>query len=100
MGSRLELHSELLSFASNVYFQPPENLQLKYPCIIYNKTGKDRKLANNGIYLSLQEYQMMVIDPNPDSEIANNVESYFTSCVISQYYTVDNLNHTTLTLYY
>lgn len=100
MGSRLELHDELLKFLPNVYFQPPSNITMVYPCIVYNKTGKTKEFSNNSLYLSVQGYQIMLIESNPDSTIANEIEKHFQSCVISQYYTVDNLNHTTLILFY
>ncbi len=100
MASRLDLHAELLTFLPNVYFQPPSTIQMTYPCIVYNKTGKDKQFANDGVYLSRQEYRVMVIDKDPDSVVADNIEEYFEHCAISQYYTVDNLNHTTLNLYY
>lgn len=100
MANRLELHTELLTFHPNVYFQPPSTIQMTYPCIVYNKTGKDKKFGNNGVYLSKQEYNLMVIEKDPDSVVADNIEKHFQYCAIDQYYTVDNLNHTTLTLYY
>ena len=100
MGSRLELHSELLTFYPNVYFQPPSNIQMVYPCIVYNKKGKYTQLANNKQYLSSQEYQIMVIEKNPDSVVADDIERHFEFCKIQQYYTTDNLNHTTLNLNY
>lgn len=100
MPSRLELHDELLTFLPNVYFQPPANIKMLYPCIIYNKTGKNRHFADDVIYLSQQGYDITVIDANPDSTVADNIESHFQYCVINQYYTADNLNHTKLSLYY
>lgn len=98
--SRLDLHDDLISFLPNVYFQPPSNIQMKYPCIIYHKTGKERRYANNGLYFNRQEYQLTVIENDPDSLVADNLESFFEYCTIDQYFTVDNLNHTTLTLYF
>lgn len=100
MSSRIQLHNELLRFLPQVYFQPPENMVMEYPCIVYNKTDKKREFGNNSLYLSRQEYQIMLIEYDPDSPIADNMESYFTHCTITQYYVVDNLNHTTLNLYY
>jgi hypothetical protein len=100
MPSRLELHDELKTFVPNVYFQPPSGFTMLYPCIVYNKTGKIRHFAADVIYLSQQEYSIMVIDKNPDSEVADSIERHFKHCGIEQYYTVDNLNHTTLKLYY
>lgn len=100
MGSRLELQSELETFLPNVYFQPPEGFQMKYPCIVYSKTGKMRNYASDNVYRSVQEYTILVIDKNPDSEVADSIERHFKHCAINQYYTVDNLNHASLSLYY
>jgi hypothetical protein len=100
MPSRLDLHTELLKFMPNVYFQPPSNITMIYPCIVYNKTGKNRHFADDVIYLSQQGYDITVIEKNPDSLVADNIESNFRSCAINQYYTADNLYHTKLSLYY
>lgn len=100
MGSRLDLQEELEKFLPNVYYQPPSTKTMKYPCIVYNKIPKSKSLANNGVYLSKQGYQLMVIEHDPDSKIADEIELSFWNCSISQYYTVNNLNHTTLNLYY
>lgn len=100
MASRLKLHDELLTFLPNVYFQPPSGFQMTYPCIVYNKTNKMRHFANDVVYLSQQQYRITVMDKDPDSEVANNIEKHFPSCGINQYFTVDNLNHTVLSLYY
>lgn len=100
MPSRLELNAELKQFLPNVYFQPPSTIQMTYPCIVYNKTSRMRHFANDVIYLSQQEYQIMLIEKNPDSTVADSIEKHFPSCGINQYYTVDNLYHTTLNLYY
>lgn len=100
MPSRVQLDNELLTFLPNVYFQPPEGFKMTYPCIVYRKTSKMRHFADDVIYLSQQEYIITVIDKNPDSEIADSIERHFQICAINQYYTVDNLNHTNLSLYY
>ncbi len=100
MGDRLKLQEELETFLPNVYYQPPSGFQMNYPCIVYNKTDKMRHFADDVIYLSQQQYRIMVIDKDPDSVVADNIEKHFQVCVIDQYYTVDNLNHSVLLLYY
>ena len=100
MPRRLKLHDELLKFSKNVYYQPPSNIQMKYPCITYNKTGRSRHFGNDVIYLSQQGYQITVIDRDPDSTIGDSIERHFQHCVINQEFTVNNLYHTTLSLYY
>lgn len=100
MGSRLELHDQLLSLCPNVYFQPPSNTSMKYPCIVYNKTNRMRLYGSDVIHFTKQEYRLTIIDKNPDSEIAETAEKTLQYCGIDQYYTIDNLNHTVVSLYY
>lgn len=100
MDSRTKLHALLVEFADNVYFQPPSNIRLTYPCIVYSKIRKDDTHANNNTYVSVQAYQLTVIDQDPDSIIADAIEVSFEMCSITAYFTRDNLNQTTLTLYY
>lgn len=102
MGSRLELHEELCAILKtrNVYFQPPESIKMKYPCIRYGKGRPDLRHANNTIYKSTNGYEVTVIDPDPDSEIPDKILNHFRMCSIERHYAADNLNHTVLTLYY
>lgn len=100
MGSRLQLHVELVKFTPKVYFQPPTGMQLSYPCIVYSKTPKSSEYANNKRYRTLQGYTITVIDQNPDGNIADLIGEAFQYCVESTTFKVDNLNHTTLNLYY
>ena len=100
MDKRIELHNKLLTISQNVYFQPPSNVRLVFPCIIYHKSSPEVKMANNNIYNKTQEYQLTIIDQNPDSDTADRILGTFPYCTIGSYSIVDNLNHTTLNLYY
>lgn len=100
MGSRLELHGELTKFLPMAYFQPPSNIKMAYPCIVYNKIPKASEYANNHTYKYLQGYQLTVITTDADSQVADNLESHFQYCKITREFVVDNLHHTTLNLYY
>lgn len=73
---------------------------MKYPCIVYNKSNKMNLYGSDVIHFSKQEYQVTVIDKNPDSDIANQVEKTLPYCGIDRYSVIDNLNHTYLSLYY
>lgn len=97
---RYALHSELKAVCTNAYFQPPENVKLVYPCLIYSKSSNDTKYANNQLYFNKQKYNVTIIDKNSDSELADNLVSAFEYCSIDSYFTSENLYHTTLTLYY
>ena len=92
MGLRLDLHQILETFTPNVYFQPPNNIELKYPCIIYKRDFADTKFADDIPYNHRLRYQIMVIDPDPDSDIPGKVAS-MPMCLFNRFYTADNLNH-------
>jgi hypothetical protein len=100
VGSRLDLHTELLTFCPNVYFQPPSNIAMKYPCIVYAKNTKINLYGSDVVHFSKQEYRVTVIDSNPDSGISDQIEETLKYCSEYQRLTINNLNHTILSLYY
>lgn len=101
MDRRLQLQMilEKIKGPKGVYFQPPENIQLKYPCIVYARvTGWNRK-ADNNTYVSRKRYDITVIDRNPDSNIPQQVES-LEHCSFSRHFISDGLNHDVFTIYF
>ena len=102
MGSRLELQAELEDIlgSENVYFQPPGSVKMSYPAIRYKLSGKDLKRANNKIYRKTNEYEGVVIDSDPDTEIPDALLERFEMISFGRPYTADNLNHYPFTLYY
>ena len=97
-----ELHSLLQKneFEENVYFQPPSSVQMKYPCIRYERGDIFTRHADDMLYMYHDRYTVTVIDPNPDSPIPDILLKHFRLIKIDRRYTADNLNHTVLTLYY
>lgn len=101
MAPRLQLQ-ELLEFtlgSTNVYFQPPANVQMVYPCIVYNRDRVDTVFADNDQYRFNKRYQVTVIDRNPDSDIPDRVAK-LPLCSHSRFFTADNLNHDVFNIYF
>jgi hypothetical protein len=99
MGQRLRLHQLLETFTENVYFQPPTNIQLKYPCIIYKRDFAETKFADDIPYNHRLRYAVTVIDRDPDSEIPSKVAAMPMS-LFNRFYTADNLNHDVYNVYF
>jgi hypothetical protein len=83
----------------HVYYQPPTSMHLKYPCILYKLSGYDKRYANGGRYISWPEYDVTIIDYNPESilqkrfmDLGTDVDS---NCYVqfNRFFTADNLNH-------
>lgn len=100
MTDRIKLHNLLTSVlcSRNVYFQPPESIKMEYPAIVYSRSDIDSDFADNLPYLRRHEYELVVIDEDPDSEIVEKVVALPT-CRFVRHYTADNLNHDVFTIY-
>ena len=96
---RLQLHELLKTFVDNVYFQPPENLQMVYPCIVYNRDAAQNLYADNGPYRHVKRYLVTVIDRDPDSPIPDKVAALPMS-EFSQHFVVDNLHHDNYSVFF
>ena len=96
MNTRLGLDATLRDIlgSSNVYFQPPENLKMRYPCIRYSLYD----IQNGHAYLSNNAYQLILIDPDPDNPYVNKIKD-LPLCSFDRYYAADNLNHYVFTIY-
>lgn len=107
MDKRLELHEILCEIVNitepdgdrHVYFQPPESVKIKYPAIVYSRNDIGNRFANNDVYKQSRNYQVTVIDRNPDSEIVDKV-SKLPTCRFNRHFVSDNLNHDVFILYY
>ena len=100
MIKRLELQTKLLQYTSNVYFQPPSNVRMNYPCIVYRKSTKDVYHADDHIYKSRQQYTLTIMDFNPEAHTADRILEDFQYASLGDYFVVDNLNQTIVKLYY
>ena len=84
----------------NVYFQPPESIRLKYPCIIYSLKDVDILHADNRPYKKDRCYKVMLVTGDPDSDIPFRLEDLPMIRMITSPYTADNLHHFVYQLYY
>jgi hypothetical protein len=98
-SSRLELQSLLKEITENVYFQPPNSIQIQYPCIMYERDGSELEHADNRLYRHIKRYQVTVIDRNPDSELSDRVIA-LPLCSFDRYFVADDLNHYVHTLFF
>jgi hypothetical protein len=88
-----------LNSTGKVYFQPPENIQLVYPAIIYQLDNISMDHADNVGYRRTKRYQVTVIDQDPDSEISDKV-AQLPLISFSRFFIVDQLNHFVYDLYF
>lgn len=101
MAPRVELHAllEQKLGSGDVYFQPPTNTQINYPCIVYERAKIDTRFADNAPYNHTRRYTLTVIHRDPDNTVVDAIAA-LPLCVHDRFFTADNLNHDVFTLYF
>ena len=101
MRTRVDLQSLLEEILgnTNVYFQPPDNLEINYPCIIYMRDYIKPEYADNSTYSFAKRYEITLIDKDPDSAMVDKLAS-LPMCSFDRHFTSDNLNHDVFNLYF
>lgn len=85
--------------SENVYYQPPANLRMKYPCICYELVKIRNRDADNAVYGQTFHYSVTVIDTKPDSEMTAAV-SLLAKASHDRHFISDNLCHDVFSVWY
>lgn len=103
--NRIEFHNVLLTLfgtdlpQGHLYFQPPENIQIEYPAVIYSRNNIKNNSADDLVYSQGTEYQVTVVDKNPDSVLVNKLSKFPTSRY-SRHFSTTNINHDVFIILY
>lgn len=101
MAPRLDLQEVLESLlgSRNVYFQPPLNLKMSYPCIRYQRDDAETEFAGNKPYAYTKKYSLTYISQDPDSDVPDKI-AMLPMCTFNRFYAADNLNHDVFDLFF
>lgn len=94
-----KLHAIADPAGTEVYFQPPENKQLVYPCIVYELEDVNIRFADNGPYSLFDRYQVTLIRHDPDSDLIRKILSLPHSS-FSRHFATSGLNHDVFVIYH
>lgn len=83
----------------NVYFQPAENVSLKYPCITYKLLDVPEKYADNEKYIRNYKYKVTLIHQDPDNDIVNKILN-LKQAKFENHFSTQGLNHYVFNIYY
>lgn len=102
MGDRSELHGVLLDLVTpnKVYFQPPENFKITYPCIVYSAIGYDLKYADSLTYNAKLKYEVTYISQAFDQRILDKLIFGLKYISPVEMYVYDKLYHCKFTLFF
>ena len=84
---------------ASVYFQPPENVRMLYPCIRYERDRSYDIFADDNKYLRYRGYMITSISKDPDDPVLDQLEK-LRMCTYVRHYVADNLNHDVYLIYF
>ena len=101
MNSRAQLHSVLQEALPGValYYQPPENIKLTYPCVVYTFDKIKSSEANNSRYIRHDKYTIKLIGSLIDVEKWSDKILGLRYCDLDTTFVSDGLYHYVYQIY-
>lgn len=90
---------DIIAIADRVYFQPPSNVTMEYPCIVYDLAPGWTKSANNKPYLYKQQYEVKLIGQIPQPDKFHQL-AFLPMSLHSHSYVTGNLRHDVFNIYF
>lgn len=81
-----------------VYYQPPEEIKLDYPAILFEKTGGEYSFANNKVNSKAAKFKVTVIYKDPNFEYEESM-SHIRYCSPDTSFRTEGLYHDVYTVY-
>lgn len=91
--------SGILGNAEHVYFQPPSDVTMVYPCIVYDFAPGWTSFADDQPYFYEQQYEVKLIGQAPQPEKFELLRSLPKS-LHSRSYVAENLRHDVFDIYF
>lgn len=100
MVNRLEFQKLLEEKLPNVdvYFQPPSNIRMTYPAIVYSIRDVNKMTANNAVFHIEYFYEVIAISRDPDDPMLD-VLSLMPTSSFDRSYISDGLYHNVFSIY-
>lgn len=80
------------------HFQPPSNVRMVYPALVYELSDIQIWQADNKHYHAEEVYMLTLMDKNPDSKYLEKLK-YVPNVSFNRFYVVDGLNHWVFTIH-
>lgn len=82
----------------NVYYDPPESVEMDYPAIVYVRAKIDTREADNLHYLTHDRYTITYIRKSADDDMVDRILE-LPYCYHDRPLVVDNLHQDVFTIY-
>ena len=91
---------EIMGPNNKVFYQPPENLKLSYPCIVFERTTALINYADNNSYIKTKRYTVTLITKSADNDQYIDQLLDLPMCTFDREFKTDGLVHDVFNIYF
>ena len=91
---------EILGESGKAYYQPPENLKLSYPCIVFERTNALTNYADNNPYQITKRYTITLMTKTADNDEFVDQLLKLPMCTYDRQFVNENIVHDVFTIYF
>lgn len=95
-----EVLQEIMGPNQKVYYQPPENLKLTYPCIVFERNDAYIHHADNVSYNIMKRYSVTLITKTADNDEYLDKILDLPMCSMEREFKSDGLVHDLFNIYF
>ena len=95
-----EILQEIMGKDGKAYFQPPENLKISYPCIVFERNDAYITRADNNPYIITKRYTITLITKNSDNDKYLDKLLSLPMCSYDRQFISDGLVHEVFNMYF
>lgn len=95
-----EVLVDIMDGGGEVYFQPPTNVRMTYPCIVFERSDAYTIRADNNPYVITKRYAVTLITKTADNDLYLDKLLNLPMCTFDRQFIVDNLVHAVFNIYY
>ena len=95
-----EILQEIMGPNHKVYFQPPENLKLSYPCIVFGRNDAYVHHADNNPYMMSKRYSVTLMTKSADNDVYLDKILELPMCSFEREFKSDGIVHELFNIYF
>lgn len=95
-----EILQEIMGPNHKVYYQPPENLKLSYPCIVYERSNGLSQFADDIPYKTSKRYAVTLMCKTADNDLYVDKLMELPMCTFDREFKSEGIVHSVFNIYF
>ena len=95
-----EVLEEVTGLTNRIYYQPPENLKINYPCVVFENSNALTEYADNKPYVATKRYAVTLMSTTADNDQYKDPILMLPMCTFDREFKSDGIVHSVFNIYF